>query len=304
MNTLSNDLNEEGLVSDALTRVKDDLAAVRPESFAQVNLEVKQMVATIIGTLPEVRSLRERFVKELPAFNIAEFDKLEDYAWALSYAQTLYLTATTPVGDLEALNTEGIKLRERLLADATSLSKHGLLDSSPLAELKGINGYKNVAQDMQILATVLQVAWPQVSGKIPTQAEELVTALRISARLTRIVGLREQGPVQVAAAAEQRVRAFTLTLRVYEDVRRAIGYLRAREADADTIAPSLFTGKAKFPKKGEEKKDEALQGVAGPTQGAPPVITSAGAVATGASGPGGLTGAASADVGAHGPFMS
>jgi hypothetical protein len=30
---------------------------------------------------------------------------------------------------------------------------------------------------------------------------------------------------------------------VYEDVRRAVAYLRAREGDADAIAPSLYPGR-------------------------------------------------------------
>ena len=50
----------------------------------------------------------------------------------------------------------------------------------------------------------------------------------------------------VAAATEQRPRAFTLLLlRTYEEARSAIGYLRRREGDAESIAPSLWANKGR-----------------------------------------------------------
>jgi hypothetical protein len=236
-------LNDEALVSAAYERVKADLAAVKPEEFIQINLDIPTAVSTIIGVLPEVKALRPQIEKELPTFDLAAFDKLEDYAWALSYAQSLYLTATQPPDDLAELGPAATQLRERLLADAGSLANYGLVDSGQLAELKGANGIKNIAQDLQILVIAMQANWANIQGKAPTTAADLDTALRMSARLMRIVGLREQGPAQLAAATDQRLRAFTLVLNVYDDVRRAVGYLRAREDDADSIAPALHPGR-------------------------------------------------------------
>ncbi len=236
-------LSDEALVSAAYERVKADLAAIRPEEFIQINLDIPTAVSTIIGVLPAVKALRPQIEKELPTFDLASFDKLEDYAWALSYAQSLYLTATQPPDDLAELGPAATQLRERLLADARSLAHYGLVDSRQLAELKGANGIKNIAQDLQILAVTMQGNWANIQGKAPTVAADLDTALRMSARLMRIVGLREQGQAQLAAATDQRLRAFTLVLGTYDDVRRAVSYLRAREDDADSIAPALHPGR-------------------------------------------------------------
>ncbi len=236
-------LNDEALVSAAYERVKEDLAGLKPEEFIQVNLDIPTAVSTVIGVLPEVKALRPQIEKELPSFDLASFDKLEDYAWALSYAQSLYLTATQPPDDLAELAPAATQLRERLLADARSLAHYGLVDSGQLAELKGANGVKNIAQDLQILVIALQANWASIQGKAPTTAADLDTAMRMSARLMRIVGGREQGPAQQAAATDRRLRAFTMVLNVYEDVRRAVGYLRAREDDADSIAPALHPGR-------------------------------------------------------------
>jgi hypothetical protein len=198
-----------------------------------------------LGVLPKVKALRDRMAKELPAFDLAQFDKLEDYALALMFAQTRFQIATMPPDDLQALSTDATTLRAQLLADATALSLHGLVDPHMLDQLKGANGYKNVAQDLQILSETMLESWPKIQGKSATAADELQAASRIATRLTRIIGLREQGPALLATATDQRMRAFTLVLRAYEEARDAVGYLRRHDEDADTIAPSLYLGVSK-----------------------------------------------------------
>ena len=246
MNTEIETLGSEESVAAAYERVKADFAALRPEELTQVTLDIPSAVATIIGVIPEVKALRERIEKELPAFDLAAFDKLEDYAWALSYAQTMFLMATQPPDDLPVLAADAAKLRERLLVDARSLSQYKLVDEGQLENLKGPIGYKNIAQDLQILAFALQGNWSKIQGKSPTTAADLETAHRLSSRLMRVVGLREQGPAQLAEATDRRLRAFAVTTSVYEETRQAIKYiLRAREGEADVIIPSLHVGKGR-----------------------------------------------------------
>lgn len=258
-------LNDETIVSDADERVKGELAALSPQELVQVNLDVTAAVTTVLGVLPEVRALRAEIVQHLPTFDLAAFDKLEDYTLALHSAQTDYLTATQPPDDLVELSAEAMKVRDRLHRDALALAGHGLLDEGLLAQVKGGNGYKNMAQDLEILSRVMTTNWAKIQGKSATTVEDLQTASRMSTRLMRIVGLREQGPAILAAAADHRLRAFTKMLTVYEDARRAVGYLRARQGDADTIAPSLYPGRPR--RRGAEEP------VAAPTDGSNAVPT-------------------------------
>ena len=160
---------------------------------------------------------------------------------ALTFAQGAYQTATLPPDDLQALATEAASLRERLLADARRLRCTGFFDSRKLDQLKGANGNKNVAQDLQMLSQAMQESWPQIQGKSATVAEDLQTASRVGTRLTRVLGLREQGPALLADATDKRMRAFTLMIRTYQEARAAIGYLRRHDGDADAIAPNLYS---------------------------------------------------------------
>jgi len=245
MESIGNGANNEKLAAEAMARIAPDAAALSVDELTQVNLDLQQATGTILGVLPEVMALREQIVKQLPAFDIAQVDKLEDYTLALRFAHAAFQTATLPADDLTGLSEEALALRERLVADAKALSLHNLINPLKLDSLKGANGIKNVAQDLQMLSQILQESWPQIQGKSATVADDLQAASRIGTRLTRIVGLREQGPAQVAAATEQRQRVFTLTLRAYDEARAAVAYVRRREGDAESITPNLYTGKGR-----------------------------------------------------------
>lgn len=247
--------NNDGLASAALERVKAELTALDANELLSINLEISSAVATVLGVLPEVRALREQLVKALPTFDLAQFDKLEDYAKALSFTHTRYLSATQPPDDLEPVATEATRVREMLLAEAKSLVHRGIVSGAPLEQLKGANGYKNTASDLMVIANVLQEAWPQIKGKTPTTEQELGAASQLGMRLLRIVGLREQGPAVVAEATDLRLRAYTKLLLVYDDARRAVAYLRGAKYDTDDIIPPLHPGRPG--RRVSERKDPA-----------------------------------------------
>jgi hypothetical protein len=165
-------------------------------------------------------------------------------------------------------------VRETLLADANTLVARGYINASVLKQLKGPVGYKNVATDLQILGSVLKDNWATIAGKCATQLGELEHAIKLAARILRVVGLREQSPAVIAAAADIRMRAFTLFTRAYDDARRAVIYVRWHEGDADAIAPSLYAGRSNGRKKpAEDDHDNPPAPAATPSTGSPPVTT-------------------------------
>src|SRR3954471_2426521 len=100
MEAIGNGASDEKLPGEAMARIAPDAAALSVEELTQVNLDLQQATGTILGVLPEVLSFRDRIVKELPAFDIAQIDKLEDYALALRFAHAAFQTATLPPDDL------------------------------------------------------------------------------------------------------------------------------------------------------------------------------------------------------------
>lgn len=251
MTTVVNRASDEAFAKEAYARVKGDWASLASDQLLQVNLEVQQATQTILGALPEIKPFRGQLAEELPKFDLNQFDRLEDYALALIYVQSRYAMATQPPNDLGELSAEAGKLRDILAADAHTLSLRGLFDARKVAALRGGNGYKNLAQDLQSLATELEAVLPSIQGKGATTIDDINAATQMATRLTRVIGTREQSPAVVAQLVEERSRAFTQLLKAYEDARSAITYVRRERDDVDDIAPNLYAGNAKRKKVSE-----------------------------------------------------
>ena len=256
MASVVNLASDETHVKEAYTRVKGDWAALESDQLLQINLDLQLALQTILGAWPEIKALRDKVAEQLPAFDIGQLDKLEDYALALMYVQSRYALATKPPDDLVELVSEASRLRDRLFADAQALALRNLFDPRKITALRGGNGYKNLASDLLALATELEAIFPSIQAKAATTPEELQAATQMATRLTRVVGVREQSPTVVAALTDERLRAFTQLIKSYDDARAAVSYLRRREGDVDEIAPNLYTGNTK-PRKANEPATSA-----------------------------------------------
>ena len=219
------------------------IAAVPVDSLLPVNLDVTAAVATVLGSLPEIRSIRAQMATDLPNLAFGDVDRLEDSTLAMSHADAQYRIACAPPDDLVALGAEGTKLRELLRREVEPLVLRKRINGEALRGLTGVHGYKNVAQDLHLLVGVLRENWAAIGGKCGVELAELDRAEVVSVALLRSVGLREQGPEAYSEIATTRRQAFTLFMRAYDEVRRAVTFLRWKEGDADTIAPSLYAGR-------------------------------------------------------------
>jgi len=228
---------------EAYERHLPEFQALSVDELVIVNVDISLVVTTVLGSLPEILALAPEIAEQLPKFDLARIKNLESYAMALSHANTLYLLANQPPDALQALIDEGTKLRETLLADANALARRGSINGNRLQDLKGAVGHRNVAVDLQLLTTLFRESFAQIEGKTGTTVVELNRGEFLAAGILRAVGLKEQGTALIAATSDVRVRALTQLLRVYDSARRAIGYLRWNENDADTIAPSLYAGR-------------------------------------------------------------
>ncbi len=232
------------VLETAFRLVVAELESLAPEELVQVNLDIIAAANTAAGVIPELKALRSRIVHELPQFDLVAFDKLHLYAMAAAYAHTMHLVGAAPRDDLRSRFEESLKLRELLLGDATALAARGIINGEALKNLRGSIGYKNVQTDLQMLVNVFKANWARIQGKCAVTEAELARGGKLVAWLMEVVGLREQGPAELAKSADMRERAFTLFTRTYDDARRAIGFLRWKEGDVDDIIPSLYAGRS------------------------------------------------------------
>ncbi len=254
---------------------------VRVEDLLQIQIDITAGVTTTLGCVPHILALRDEVVSELPFFPIAKMDDLESLALALGYSHTLYVAASEPVGPIQAYAEELTKTRDTFTIDVTALAQRGLVDGARLKELRGTNGYKNVAWDTMTLVAMFRTHWDAVSGKTGVTLADLDRAEDLADKLTTAVGLREREVKAASEAHETRQRAYTLFVNAYDEVRRALSYLRWHKGDLEEIAPSLFSNR-----RAPKKADEANPVVAAPPA-APPVTTPAAPSPGGGNGGGG-----------------
>jgi hypothetical protein len=228
----------------AFDRLEPEIRALAANAdLWHINVDIQHAVTTVLGVVPKVRSLRPALAATLPTFDLALLDKLEDHAFALAHAHAVYRAAVKPVDEVPALAAETTAVRDALLSDATALARRGLLDEGRVGKLHSPNGYKNIAFDVLGLVSLFREAWSRIENKTAVEPHELERAERMAKRLLKAVGVRQEANVAVDAAAGVRHRAFTLFMRAYDEVRRAVQYLRWHEGDAERIAPSLYAGR-------------------------------------------------------------
>lgn len=234
--------SKEAPFEERYASLMPEFEAIRVEDLVPVDLDVPLAVATALRALPEILVVLPALAP-LPEFDLDRIRRLDEYAMALADAHAAFLKALQPVDSLQPLVEEGSVVRELLLADATALALRGLVDGSRLRQLRGPKGYKNLAFDLQILASIFRRSFAAIQGKCGTTEQEVQSAVRIAAGILRGVGLREQGMTMISAAAELQLRVFTVFTRLYDQARRGVLFLRWDQGDAETIAPSLYAGR-------------------------------------------------------------
>lgn len=252
----------------------EEIKAVDDESLAALNLDVHSAIATVLGCLPGIAVYREA-MSALPGLDQTKIQGLEEYTEAAAEADGRLIAAMTPPPEIVALNAQAITMRELLRSDAAALAHRNLLSREQVDAFNGYVGYKNVAFELIAWASLMRENWNVIKGKTALTEEEVQSAKDLGERLLRAAGLREQAPALQAEAAHLRQQAVTLFLAAYDETRRAIGYLRWHENDADTIAPSLYAGKTRQTADATPANQPDPTPTPGPEPPAsPPVVTS------------------------------
>ena len=122
-------------------------------------------------------------------------------------------------------------------------------------------------------ASLLRERWRDIGHKSAIEPQELDEAEQMFERITTAYAVRASRPLTVAAAVEDRRRAYTLLVRAYDHARRAVTYLRWTEGDADAIAPSLWAGRGR--RRARSKPRNGVNAGSAASSGAPGAVGSA-----------------------------
>lgn len=222
----------------AYARVEAELAELGAQDLAPILVDIPTATSTALAHAPAIRALREPIAAALPQFPMRELDMLPDYAHAAMYAhieslQLRHLPA--PRGLLD----EALARRAELRTAAEELGRKGAFDPDRVAACRC--GTSNIATATELLAlsNMFQKGWDGVSTRTAISRADVDRASVVATKLHVALGRREPP----AEALDKRARAYTRFITAYDTCRRAVAFLRAREGDADAIAPSLYVRK-------------------------------------------------------------
>jgi hypothetical protein len=237
---------EQQLATVAYFRVEPELAGVDPRDFVRIQVDIPKAVTIALGALPRIRTFREAMLA-MPDAPVAQLDMLEDCALACWYAHVRATPLSGGESRVPVLAAEAAPLRERLLVGADALAHAGYFDSARVGAIHPGSGYLDLANDLIALVDLYREKWSTIESKTAVTAADVARADVVATDLIQALGVRTSptGEVLTSAAADRRIRAFTLFARAYDACRRAIAYLRWAEDDVDEIVPTLFVRRSR-----------------------------------------------------------
>lgn len=231
-----------GRFVEALERVGPELARMDAAKLRQIKLNPVAAAVTARRVLPNLLALRPQLLK-LKEFNVRDLDELDVYLHAWLGAEALFAGTIPSAQEFFSQVQRITQMRKHLVTDAAALVERGRLPAKSLERLNGAAGYKHLASDVLILSALLRSAWDQIKEHTCVTRAEIDEADRIADEFITALGLRTQSSANREAAGLIRQQTYTLFVNAYDQVRRAVLYLRSKERDGTEIAPSLFAAR-------------------------------------------------------------
>ena len=224
-------------VEKAYLRVSAELESFDTSTFTYMNVDVESATAIVLGVADQVLAYRERIAK-LPEFDMVHVDKLVDYAKA---AWFLFVTNQPAVAgkEADALIKEAGELRAKLLVWAPPLVAGGFFEEAAVARVREGGGFKDLASDLVALVALYRSKWQSVGTIVGVTDEELVRAAQLGTAVFGIASRKENAAKPGAEGSLRLRKAWSRLELAYNEVRRALDYLRPRDLPLDEIVPNL-----------------------------------------------------------------
>jgi hypothetical protein len=223
----------------AFEQAKADIdAVIAGGQFIQVNRDAGKATRVMLTGYGNV----ERFladIRALPHLRVGAINTLERNVNAFLHADALVgLWRDTPEFD-EVLLERVRAARRVLVASFELLQARGVMDkdavklspaSTPLDQLK----------DVRMLGLAFLARWDQVGALIGNDRKSIEDALTAADQLTAALAAKDEIEEGSRTAAVMRNAAWTLAVQSWQELERAVEYLRYHEKDFRKFLPSPF----------------------------------------------------------------
>jgi hypothetical protein len=222
----------------------------------------------LVGTsLPRIIPFRAQLVA-LTGFDGSLIDRVSEYGRAAMYAlkreraNGLEKSVTHPklVEELEQAYFRFYKTAEYLVA-------MGLMNKQILAAARTGTSVVDRSTDLGTLALEFDAHRARLGTNVILTADEIARAAKLSREVVDSLVQRSNAESAPSEFRSDRQRAAMVFFDAWEEIRRAVHWLRWYEGDATTLAPSLFTAADRRARDdgsdGTDGEDEGTGGVGG-----------------------------------------
>lgn len=218
---------------------KPTMSAIPVSSLIHVDVDIPATALLVRSKIPKIQALRSNVASSLADFDMRTIDRLDLYVQAMCYAHWLFQSTLVSVDRLQDWLDEWPAQQKRLLVEANRLAtaqhlKHCRVELCPLRV-----GHQSGSTPLKRIFCLLYQNFAHSEGNGGLLLHEVMRA-ELLAELTSIVS-DCNGDLFAAKAAVvlNRQRAFTVFMSSYDQVRRAMQFIRWNLGDADDIAPAL-----------------------------------------------------------------
>lgn len=256
--------------TNAVPAAEDAAAAIPIEALAPMRIDPARAAVGVLGVLPQIERVRPEVVAIFGDEGNAKLDALDPAATAAFKANAAYRAGSDI--ELETAASALAAKRDQLRLVAEAAIERGIIKPNALQRLIGGNSYDGLSTDTTMLCTWVDAHREKLGEHCKVSAEETAQIATEALAFARANAERPRQRIVDTEVGLKRARAFTHLLEVYDLARQLIGYTRWHQGDADTIAPSLYAGRArKSDALDEEPTDAEPNPVMGPALSGGPV---------------------------------
>ena len=237
------EVNNRVATEEAASAPPTEAAArvVVPAGFTVMRLSASTAAGIAEGALPRILTQRAAVAAEFGEGRALYIDGLTSL---VNETQDAYLGVTIAEagGSVATLHTEVSAYHALLLSDADGLVFRKLLDPRLVEPCRPSQGYTTTVSSTLLTVKLFRERWEQIKERAPTSKEDLDLAESKALELRQRLNEGDLSADRLEAM-EKRAQLLATLVRQYGEVRRMIGFVRYWDDDADTFAPSLWSGR-------------------------------------------------------------
>lgn len=196
----------------------------------------------VSGALPALRALEPKLRAALPLFDAGALHRVDRFARAALYAQSVERSTTNTSAAHHAKLVEELEtLYARFYRNAEFLAAEGLFDAKVVANARTGTAVRDRAADLRMLAIEFAEREGALVGRTLVTRANIEHAFSVSQSVLDSLASRDNFNEAQVKAQRDRQLAAALLYQTWNEIRRAVSWLRWNEGDADKYAPSFFT---------------------------------------------------------------